>query len=183
MGIAIANNAAMRGAEVHLVLGPTSQKVEETYKTTRVTSARQMFETCAIDFNEYNIVIWSAAVADYRPAEVSDTKIKKSDDNISVELIKNIDIAYTLGQKKSENQILVGFALETNDEENNAIKKIHKKNLDFIVLNSLRDSGAGFGHDTNKIKIIHKNGNMVDFGLKSKTEVANDILNETLTIY
>ncbi len=180
MGIAIANEAVKRGAEVHLVLGPTSNLPNEQVQLTKVTSAQQMYEACSQNFNNYDIVVFSAAVADYRPAEVANEKIKKNDAEMSILLHKNIDIAFTLGQTKRDGQVLVGFALETNDEEANAIKKIHKKNLDFIVLNSLNDKGAGFGHETNKITIIRKDGSNQKFDLKSKSEVAKDILNEVI---
>ncbi len=180
MGIAIANEAASQGAEVHLILGPSQYKPKDAVNTIKVTSAQQMYEACNSLFETSDIVIFSAAVADYRPAIVSDEKIKKNDPSMSIQLEKTIDIAGTLGPKKSSNQIIVGFALETNDELINAGKKIHKKNLDFIVLNSLNDAGAGFGHETNKITIIRKDGSSNVYGLKSKTEVAKDIINELI---
>jgi phosphopantothenoylcysteine decarboxylase/phosphopantothenate--cysteine ligase len=183
MGIAIANVAANLGAEVTLVLGPSNQVVNhQAIKVVRVINAQEMYLACEKVFGEVNYVIFSAAVADYRPLEMAKQKIKKDDANMTIELTKNIDIAATLGSKKQSHQTIVGFALETNDEESNAIKKIHKKNFDFVVLNSLNDKGAGFGIDTNKITIIHKDGSKIDFGVKSKNEVAQDIINEIIRI-
>jgi phosphopantothenoylcysteine decarboxylase / phosphopantothenate---cysteine ligase len=183
MGIAIANKAADLGAEVILVLGPSNQKVEnQGIKVIKVQSADQMFQACDDQFAASDVVIFSAAVADYKPKTIADQKIKKNDPTLSIELVKNIDIAATLGSKKTANQTIVGFALETNDEEENAIKKIHKKNFDFVVLNSMNDKGAGFGLDTNKITIIHKDGNKKEFGVKSKLEVAADIIEEIISI-
>jgi phosphopantothenoylcysteine decarboxylase / phosphopantothenate---cysteine ligase len=183
MGIAIARKAASLGASVTLVLGPSNQTVEDkNILLHRVTSAQDMFNAVDSVFNQQDIVIYSAAVADYRPATVAKEKIKKNDANLGIDLVKNIDIAATLGAKKGTNQIAVGFALETNDEVENAIKKVHKKNFDFVVLNSLNDKGAGFGLDTNKITIIHKDGTKKDFGVKPKTEVATDIINEIISI-
>jgi phosphopantothenoylcysteine decarboxylase / phosphopantothenate---cysteine ligase len=179
MGVAIAHQAAERGADVHLILGPSNQKIDHKNITlTRILSADEMFTKVNQDFKSSDIIIFAAAVADYKPKDVSKEKIKKNDAEFSISLEKNVDIAGTLGPQKSNNQIVIGFALETNDEEQNAIKKIHKKNLDFIVLNSLNDKGAGFGLDTNKITIIHHNGKKTDFEVKPKTEVAADILNE-----
>jgi phosphopantothenoylcysteine decarboxylase / phosphopantothenate---cysteine ligase len=178
MGLAIAEQAVAMGAEVHLVLGPSSLKPAAHINTTRVTSAQQMYEASAKDFESYDIVVWSAAVADYTPQVVAAEKIKKSDPTLEITLGKTIDIALTLGKKRKENQVIVGFALETNNEEQNAIQKIHKKNLDFVVLNSLQDKGAGFGHDTNLVTIIKKSGDQIKYPLKSKSEVATDIMQE-----
>jgi phosphopantothenoylcysteine decarboxylase / phosphopantothenate---cysteine ligase len=177
MGIAIAEKLANQGAKVRLVLGPTSQKTNHpNIELIRVQSAQQMFDACVEVFPHTDISVMAAAVADYRPKDFSDIKIKKKDSEMSVELAKTIDIAAYLGKNKQENQILVGFALETNNEHENARKKIESKNLDFVVLNSMQDKGAGFGHDTNKITIIHRSGQQVDFDLKNKTEVAGDIV-------
>jgi phosphopantothenoylcysteine decarboxylase / phosphopantothenate---cysteine ligase len=178
MGIAIANEAAKRGANVHLVLGPSNFLPNPNVKLTKVKSAQEMYEACQSEFEKYDGAIFSAAVADYRPMTIASEKIKKDDNEMTITLQKNIDIAYTLGKRKTSGQVLVGFALETNDEEANALKKIHKKNLDFIVLNSLNDKGAGFGHETNKITIINKEGEIQKFELKAKTAVAYDIVNE-----
>lgn len=176
MGFAIAEAAANRGAKVILVSGPSSLKpVHEHIEIHRVVSAKEMLAETFKYFESADIAIASAAVADYAPKEIATEKIKKNDENLTIELVKNPDILKTMGEKKSH-QILVGFALETENEEINAKAKLDKKNLDFIVLNSLRTEGAGFGGDTNHVKIISKTDTL-DFGLKSKNEVANDILN------
>jgi phosphopantothenoylcysteine decarboxylase / phosphopantothenate---cysteine ligase len=183
MGIAIAESLARRGAAVSLVLGPTAQKTGMAgIETVRVMSAQQMYEACAARFAAADLVVLAAAVADYRPKTVSDVKIKKKEDDLSIELAKTVDIAATLGREKRPDQLLVGFALETNEEEANALGKMQRKNFDFIVLNSLRDAGAGFGHDTNKIRIFHRNGDKMDFDLKSKTGVAEDIVEEIVRL-
>lgn len=181
MGIAIANELYKRGADVTLVLGPAdSSALLSGIKLERVESAEQMYNACTSVFDEMDAAILSAAVADYKPANVAAQKIKKSDTEASramgLELEETKDVLAQLGSQK-KGQILVGFALETNDEEANAKKKIEKKNLDMIVLNSLRDAGAGFGHDTNKITIIERNGTEHKFDLKTKKEVASDIVN------
>lgn len=182
MGFALAEECAQRGAQVTLVAGPVSLKTNHpSIKRIDVESAEQMYQASISSFNDADAAILCAAVADYRPKEQANTKIKREEKgNISIELIPNKDIAAALGQLKKTNQLLIGFALETNDEEKNALKKLEKKNLDFIVLNSLQDSGAGFQHDTNKISIIDRKGNRKDFGLKGKTSVAKDIIDETL---
>lgn len=179
MGIAVAEALAREGAEVTLVLGPTDLKPQHPkIKTVSVQSAQQMYEACAQVFGETDITVLAAAVADYKPQQFSATKIKKKDDDLSLPLAKTIDIAATLGRQKKEGQLLVGFALETNDEEHFALAKMERKNFDFIVLNSLQDKGAGFGHETNKITIFHRNGLKKTFDLKSKTAVAQDIVTE-----
>ncbi len=177
MGYAIANKFAKAGAEVTLVSGQVALKSPDmSINLVKVSSAKEMFETTKLYFAEADIIILSAAVADYTPAVVADKKIKKKEDTFNIELTKTIDIAKTFGQSKRLNQLMVGFALETDNEVENAIGKIKSKNLDMIVLNSLRNSGAGFGHDTNKISIIKRNGTMIDFDLKSKQDVAMDIM-------
>lgn len=177
MGIAIAEVLANEGAEVDLVLGPTSEKTNNPYiKTYNVTTAQEMFNKCTELFHTKDIAILSAAVADFTPSEIADHKIKKEQGLNSIKLKQTKDILASLGQEKSENQLLVGFALETDNEEINAIKKIKSKNLDLIVLNSLRDKGAGFGHSTNKVSILDNKGNKTEFPLKEKTEVAKDIV-------
>lgn len=184
MGYAIAQECAERGAEVVLVSGPSSIKLySPKIKLIKVTSAQQMFDACAKEFDTTDVLILAAAVADYRPAEIADKKMKKSDDDMKIELVRTIDIAATLGAQKAKNQIMVGFALETNDEINHATQKIHKKNLDFIVLNSLSDPGAGFQVDTNKITILDKSGNVVPFELKSKEAVAKDIIDYLVKMF
>ncbi len=175
MGFSIAEEAAKRGAKVILVSGPSSQKTDnKEIEVHRVTSAKEMFDEVFKHYENVDIAIASAAVADYAPKEVAKEKIKKNDDDLVIELVKNPDILKTMGEKK-QHQFLVGFALETQNEEANAKGKLEKKNLDMIVLNSLRDEGAGFKNDTNKIRIITHTENR-EFSLKSKNEVAADIL-------
>ncbi|QCX53204.1 bifunctional phosphopantothenoylcysteine decarboxylase/phosphopantothenate--cysteine ligase CoaBC [Elizabethkingia sp. JS20170427COW] len=177
MGFAIAEEASRRGAEVILISGPTAlQPIHSKIKRISVKSAKEMMEEVFNYYEEVDVAIMSAAVADYTPKVVADQKIKKNDAEFTIELIKNPDILKTMGEQKTH-QLLVGFALETQNEEENAKGKLQRKNLDFIVLNSLQDSGAGFQKDTNKIKIFTKDQEVFDFGLKSKNEVAQDILN------
>lgn len=176
MGFSIAEEAANRGAKVILISGPSSQQIHhQNIEIHRVTSAKEMFEQVFNFYENVDITIASAAVADYAPKEIAKEKIKKNDDSLTIELVKNPDILKTMGEKKNK-QFLVGFALETQNEEENAKGKLQKKNLDMIVLNSLRDEGAGFKNDTNKIKIFTKTEKK-EFALKSKDEVAIDILN------
>ena len=176
MGIAIAEECADRGAEVVLVLGPTSQKSNHPHVlTTTVRSASDMYEVMAKHHGDSDACIFAAAVADYKPAAVSDKKIKKSADDMSIALERTVDIAGTLGKIK-KNQVHVGFALETNDELKNASGKLTRKNFDMIVLNSLRDKGAGFQGDTNKVTIIKHNIDPIQYPLKSKRLVAVDII-------
>ncbi len=176
MGYAIAEVAAELGAEVILISGPVSLKMDNSQvKVENVISAEEMYQIAHKYFSECDIAILAAAVADYRPLHVESEKIKKKDDNLSIELTKTKDILLSLGEIKTS-QFLVGFALETQNEEENAKLKLKKKNLDLIVLNSLRDKGAGFKSDTNKITLIDKNNKVVSFALKSKREVAQDIL-------
>jgi len=179
MGFAIADELAALGADVILVTGPTAQASKhKSVKRVDVTSAAQMLEACEHYYTNVKACIMSAAVADYTPVNVADQKIKKQGNNLNIELKTTVDILKTLGEKKRPNQLLVGFALETNDEEQNAILKLKKKNLDFIVLNSLNDTGAGFKSDTNKITIIDRDLQKTIFQLKSKDEVARDICNK-----
>ena len=180
MGIALAKACASRGATVNLVLGPTHLVVEsKSIQVTRVQSAEDMLQACELLFPKADIAIMAAAVADYRPSQASDKKIKKSnDDPMELNLVETTDIAATLGKRKRDDQLLIGFALETNNEVQFATKKLKKKNFDFIVLNSLQDKGAGFAHDTNKITIIKKDGEKLHFELKLKSEVAADIIDE-----
>lgn len=176
MGFAIAEAFEMAGAEVTLVSGPVSIVSPRGVKVEKVQSAQQMFEATSKFFAESDIVVLSAAVADYTPLHVADKKIKKKEDTFNIELTKTTDIAATLGKQKKTGQIIVGFALETDNEFENAKGKLERKNFDFVVLNSLQDNGAGFRYDTNKIKIIDREGNVHDFDLKTKKEVAQDIL-------
>jgi phosphopantothenoylcysteine decarboxylase/phosphopantothenate--cysteine ligase len=179
MGFALAEECAKRGATVTLVTGPVALSLNnQTIKRVDVESAQEMYEEVDAVFASMDITILCAAVADYRPMKKFDEKMKKesSSDVLNIQLTKTIDIASTLGSKKTENQLLVGFALETNNEFDNAKDKLNRKNLDFIVLNSLNDKGAGFRHDTNKVTILNKKGEEKSFGLKSKIEVAKDII-------
>ena len=179
MGFAIADQFASMGAEVILVTGPTSQTSKQSgVKRVDITSAADMLEACLQYYKDVKACIMSAAVADFTPVNVSAQKIKKQDNDLSIELKKTTDILKTLGEQKQKGQILVGFALETNDEEKNAIDKLQRKNLDFIVLNSLNDEGAGFKTDTNKITIIDNRLQKTTFELKDKNEVAKDICNK-----
>ena len=176
MGFSLAEAAANRGAKVILISGPSSQTTNhQNIEIHHVISAKEMFAEVFKYYENCDIAIASAAVADYAPKEVALEKIKKNDDSLTIELVKNPDILKTMGERKNH-QFLVGFALETQHEEENAKTKLEKKNLDMIVLNSLRDTGAGFKGDTNKIKIITKT-EVKEFNLKSKNEVAEDILN------
>lgn len=182
MGFALAEECARRGAEVILVAGPVDLKTTHpNIKRVDVESAEEMYKASMNIFPDMDAAILCAAVADYRPKEQASEKIKRSNDDMTLELVPNKDIAASLGQVKKSNQLLVGFALETTDETQNALKKMEKKNLDYIVLNSLNDKGAGFKYDTNKISILSRKGERNDFDLKSKKEVASDIINTTLS--
>ena len=181
MGIALAEEAAKRGANVKLILGPSSLHTNHpNVQTIRVQTAQQMYTAALKYFPDTHIGILAAAVSDYRPEEVALSKIKKKSDRLSLDLTKNPDIAASLGQQKRTNQLLVGFALETDNPEINAISKLEKKNLDFIVLNSLKDKGAGFNFNTNKITVIGKGNKIKKFELKSKAAVAKDIIDEVV---
>lgn len=180
MGIAIAEAFRNRGAVVKLVLGPGSQTVPQGIETIRVQSAAEMFEVSSMDFEKMDLAVLSAAVADYTVAQPAQVKIKKSDDHLDIRLEKTKDILKSLGERKNDKQILVGFALETNNEEANAKSKLEKKNADLIVLNSLQDAGAGFGHDTNKITIFDRRGGITKFDQRPKKLVADDILDTIL---
>ena len=177
MGLEIAKELTARDAKVILVMGPSSLSIPDSItKLVRVESAQQMYDAVMDESESMDIGVFAAAVADYTPAVVADKKIKKSEDSFSINLIKTKDILKSVGAEKRENQILVGFALETNNEIENAKQKLERKNLDFIVLNSLRNKGAGFQHDTNQISIIGKENKIDNFELKSKSEVAVDIV-------
>lgn len=178
MGYAIAEECASRGAEVVLVSGPTSLNVHNSnIKLVRVNSAREMYEACNSEFPQCNAAVLSAAVADFTPQNVSDTKIKRKDNNLEITLKPTDDIAASLGKQKGD-RVLVGFALEKENELENAIGKLERKNFDFIVLNSMNDKGAGFNHDTNKITIINRSKEVKNYDLKSKVMVAKDIVDE-----
>lgn len=182
MGYALAEECAARGAEVTLVSGPVAIRTSNpSIRVVDVESARDMLAACEEAFPSADIAVMCAAVADYAPAEVADRKIKREHSEVPViHLVKNPDIAATLGSRKRPGQILVGFALETDHELDNAAEKLRRKNLDMIVLNSLRNKGAGFGTDTNKVSIIRRDGSRVDFGLKPKREVAADIVSSVI---
>lgn len=181
MGIALANEAVRQGAEVHLVLGPSAEKnIDNKIHLHRVVSAQQMYESAVAQFETSDMAILAAAVADYTPAEVALQKIKKKGDELTLTLIPTIDILASLGKLKTT-QKLIGFALETENEVENAQLKLQKKNLDAIVLNSLRDKGAGFGTDTNKITFITAQ-QLEEFPLKHKEAVAKDILQKCMSL-
>ena len=178
MGFALAEECASRGAEVILITGPTALSASHpNILRVNVESAVEMYDAALKIFPQMDAAILSAAVADYRPEEMSEEKIKRSgNEHLSLSLVPNPDIAASLGKIKKPGQLSIGFALETNDEESNAIKKIEEKNFDYIVLNSLNDRGAGFGHDTNQVTILSRDGEKQSFLLKSKKEVAKDII-------
>ncbi len=179
MGLAIAEEFAGRGAEVVLVCGPVNLKTSHpAIRRVDVESAAQMYEVTSKEFVNSDGAVLSAAVADFTPKEKADHKIKRGKDDLLLELLPTKDIAAELGRIKTASQLLVGFALETNDEEVNALSKMQRKNLDMIVLNSLNDKGAGFSVDTNKVTILDKAGNKTVYELKTKVEVAKDIVDQ-----
>ncbi len=184
MGYALAEEFASRGAEVTLVSGPVAVKTSDSnIKVVDVESAREMYDACKNLFPVMDIAVMCAAVADYAPAAPATHKLKRERDELTeIKLVKNPDIALTLGEMKRSDQLLVGFALETDHEEANAKGKLERKHLDMIVLNSLKDQGAGFGTDTNKITLLKADGHPRSFPLKSKREVATDIVNEIVTL-
>lgn len=182
MGYAIAEELANQGAEVLLISGPTHLKTSNSLiAKIDIQTAQEMYEAAVMHFPACDAAIMSAAVADFKPATMAKEKVKRGKENMQINLTPNKDIAAELGKMKNDKQVLVGFALETNNEIKNAQKKIQNKNLDFIVLNSLQEKGAGFGVDTNKISIIDRSGNAKNFELKSKKEVAVDIVDELIT--
>ena len=182
MGLAIAEAFINHGAAVTLIMGPSSLDIPASMTTIRVQTAAEMFDACQAVFPTVDIAVMSAAVADYTPIVTQPEKIKKANIDISVTFTKTKDILKYLGETKRSDQLLVGFALETSDEENSAKKKLIEKNADLIVLNSLNDAGAGFGHDTNKITIFDKSGNTYYFDTKSKKAVAEDIVNRIIQL-
>lgn len=184
MGIAIANELAAQGADVTLITGPIREQIKNSLiKVEYIVSAEEMLQACLNHFPESDISVMAAAVADYKPVTQAKEKIKKKQNQWNLQLEKTTDIASTLGKKKKNGQILIGFALETENEKANAQGKLEKKNFDMIVLNSLRDEGAGFGTDTNKITLIWPNNKQQEFGLKSKSQVAVDIVNEIVRLF
>lgn len=176
MGFAIAEALANQGAEVNLVTGPTQQHTQHPRISVKhVTTAKEMLDSCSTYFEKADIAVLSAAVADYKPSETATQKIRKKEENLTIALTRTDDIAAVLGKRKHNGQLIVGFALETEEEEANALKKLQSKNFDLIILNSLNDAGAGFGHDTNKITIMDGK-KKATFELKSKKKVAGDIV-------
>lgn len=176
MGYALAEAFAAAGARVHLISGPTNLEVQHPLiELVRVTTAAEMHAQCLAVAMQANIWVFAAAVSDYRPKVVATHKIKKNNETLTLELVKNVDIAATLGRLKKPGQLSVGFALETDREVEHARAKLDKKNFDLIVLNSLNDAGAGFRHDTNKVAVIERD-RIIHFDLKSKPEVARDIV-------
>lgn len=184
MGIAIAKELKRRGADVKLIMGPSGVHSDlNGIQSIHVNTSEEMFDACNQNFAEADLMIMAAAVADFKPATVSEDKIKKKSENLTLELKKTKDILKTLGEIKRENQVLVGFALETENERENALEKLRKKKVDLLVLNSLKDEGVGFGAETNKITIFEKSGKETEFELKSKTEVAKDIVDTIIRNY
>jgi phosphopantothenoylcysteine decarboxylase/phosphopantothenate--cysteine ligase len=184
MGIAIANELAKRGAAVTLVLGPSSLTAGgKDIDLIRVQTAEDMYKACIGLFDTTDLAIMAAAVADYKPAVVAAEKIKKKEDTLELHLAKTTDILKSLGERKKKGQVLAGFALETTNEKENALYKLKKKNADLIILNSLKDPGAGFGHDTNKITIFDKGGDEFSFDTQSKTNTAKDIIETIIRLY
>ena len=177
MGLSIAKDLVNKGANVTVVLGPSVEKLSDDFTVVKVNSAEEMYNACVSLFPQMDIAIMSAAVADYTPVSMSPQKIKKSEDVFTIDLKRTKDILQQLGAIKKEGQLLVGFALETNNEREFALKKLSDKNADIIILNSLNDAGAGFGKITNKVTIFDKKGNEYQFNTKLKSAVASDIVN------
>ena len=183
MGFALAEQLAASGAKVILVCGPVHlQTKNPSIQRIDVTSADQMYEVCVECFGRCDGAIMTAAVADYAPLVTESEKIKRASGNLILELRPNRDIAAELGRLKKNGQLLIGFALESQNETENALAKLKSKNLDMIVLNSLRDTGAGFGFDTNKVSILERSGKILTFPLKSKKEVATDVVNRLIAM-
>lgn len=184
MGFAIAKELYNRGADVTLVMGPTQLDFSSNgIKLIKVTTAEEMYDACKKEFSNTDIAIMSAAVSDYSPLKTAKEKIKKKNEKLIIEFSKTKDILKSLGEKKKKGQILVGFALETNNAKKNALEKLTSKNADMIILNSLQDKGAGFGNDTNKITIFDKGGKEFKFKTKSKQEVAKDIVDTIIQLH
>ncbi|MEP7164385.1 MAG: phosphopantothenoylcysteine decarboxylase [Ferruginibacter sp.] len=183
MGYAIAEQFLMQGAEVVLVSGPVNiDMVHPRLRIIKVDTASEMDLACCMFYEQLDIAVFAAAVADYRPESIAEHKIKKDESSFTIKMVKNVDIAYEFGKVKSAKQLSVGFALETNDEVKHAVGKLNKKNFDMVVLNSMNDNQAGFGFDTNKISIIKKDLSQTDFPLKDKISVARDIVEEVATL-
>ncbi|KAK6020464.1 phosphopantothenoylcysteine decarboxylase/phosphopantothenate--cysteine ligase domain protein [Ostertagia ostertagi] len=183
MGYAIAEQFLNLGAIVTLISGPVNLTLDHPcLNIVSITTAGEMYLACCQHFEEADIVVFSAAVADYRPAKVARQKIKKDDESFSFQMVKNIDIAFEFGKVKQNDQLSIGFALETCDEYTHAIKKMEKKNFDLVILNSMNDDQAGFGFDTNRITTISRDHSKKVFPLKSKKAVARDIVSETVSL-
>lgn len=182
MGYALAEAFAAEGAEVVLISGPTSlpDPAHPRIRIQRVQTADEMYAAAAAVAPMTDVWVFAAAVADYKPARVAENKIKKAGDTLTLELVKNVDIAATLGQSKRPEQFSVGFALETENEQAHALDKLRRKRFDIVVLNSLRDAGAGFRHDTNKVTLLAADGQVTTFPVKLKAEVARDIVHTVL---
>jgi phosphopantothenoylcysteine decarboxylase/phosphopantothenate--cysteine ligase len=180
MGYALAESFLLQGATVFLISGPVHLPIRPHHnlEVVHVNSASEMYLACCRYFEQVDIAVFAAAVADYRPEKIAEQKIKKSESSFTIKMVKNIDIGYEFGLIKTENQLSIGFALETNDEVKHAINKLQRKNFDMIILNSMNDFRAGFGYDTNKVSIIKKDVSRIDFALKTKKDVANDIVLE-----
>jgi len=184
MGVAIAKELSKQGAEVTLIMGPSDiVPVNGSIDIVRVSTAEEMFAACTETFKTSDLGIMAAAIADYTPVKKEKEKIKKTTHNLSIELKQTADVLKTLGEQKKDKQVLVGFALETTNEKQNALNKLKNKNADLIVLNSLNDAGAGFEQDTNKITIFEKRGKVFEFKTKSKQEVAKDIVDTIIQLY
>ena len=182
MGYSLAETALSLGAEVKLISGPTNQSISsKNIKIVHIKTGKELHEAILNDYNNSDIVIMAAAVSDYKPIEFSEKKIKKDNNELNIKFEKTTDILFELGQNK-KNQILVGFALENNNELSHAKNKLEKKNLDLIVLNSLNDEGAGFGYDTNKITVVDCSGNVTPYKLKKKNEVADDVFKHIIEL-
>lgn len=183
MGYALAEAFAAAGADVTLVSGPSHlpDPANPHIRTVRVETAADMYTEAAKVADAADVWVFAAAVADYRPAYIASDKIKKAGETLTLELVKNVDIAATLGQRKRPEQFAVGFALETTNELAHAQEKLHRKNFDLVVLNSLRDEGAGFGHDTNKVTVLDAAGQIVNFELQSKADVARGLVSLILS--
>ena len=183
MGYAIAEKFLELGAEVVIVSGPVNIQLQHPrLRIVNVNAANEMYLACCRVFEEVDIAVFAAAVADYRPAKIAEQKIKKDENAFTIKMVKNIDVAYEFGKIKTPDQVSVGFALETNDELAHAQVKLQKKNFDMVVLNSMNDANATFGYDTNKITTIKKDLSRKEFSLKQKSEVAKDIVKEITSI-
>jgi phosphopantothenoylcysteine decarboxylase / phosphopantothenate---cysteine ligase len=182
MGYAIAEEFLKQGADVFLVSGPVCIELKHPrLKSVKVNSASEMYMACCRFFEEADVAVFAAAVADYRPAKVAEQKIKKDESAFTLKMVKNVDIAYEFGKVKTDKQLSVGFALETNDELKHAISKLNKKKFDLVVLNSMNDTHATFGFDTNKITVVKNDFSRTEYPLKNKKEVAEDIVYEIET--